>query len=214
MNESQQPSSERDSAGSGQFDDNRNMPHPRSSIVPPWGVYEPYAAILPRKRKWIAGLLSMCIPGTGHFYLGLMQKGLVVMLLIIMDIFAIVHFSINMSSIPLITLLALFLPIIYFYSLFDALQSVEKVNAYRLSLSRAYAHDNSADPSPPVDAGKPDSPSLVGWLLVGCGGLFFVFSAKLDWIGPVMNQAGTVIGGVVLIAVGIVLFLKNSSRPK
>lgn len=211
MDESQQRSPEPGSYGADKRSDGFGTRHSQSPETPPWGTFDPYAAMMPRKRKWVAGVLSFCIPGTGHFYLGLMQKGLMIMLLIIMDIFAIVHFSINMSSIPLITLLALFLPIIYFYSLFDALLSVDKVNAYRFSMA-SYSTGNTD--TRPDDSGKPGSPSYIGWLLVGVGGLFFVFSAKPDWISLLMNKMGTMIGGLVLIGIGIVLFLRNSSKPK
>ncbi|TNJ62311.1 hypothetical protein FE784_31495 [Paenibacillus hemerocallicola] len=211
MDEPQQRNPERGNDGADKRSGSLDAHQAQTPEPPPWGAFDPYAAIMPRKRKWVAGVLSLCIPGTGHFYLGLMQKGLMIMLLIIMDIFAIVHFSINMSSIPLITLLALFLPIIYFYSLFDALQSVDKVNAYRYSIS---AFPNG-DPGPNAGtAAKPGSPTYIGWLLVGCGGLFFVFSAKPDWIGMLLDKMGTMVGGLVLIGIGIVVFLRNSSKPK
>ncbi|RKN71835.1 hypothetical protein [Paenibacillus ginsengarvi] len=176
-----------------------------------WDPYNPYQSMTPRKRKWVAVLLSLFIPGTGHFYLGLMQKGLMIMLLIILDIFAIVHFSINMSSIPLITLLGLFLPIIYFYSLFDALLLTDKVN--RHAFMPPAAADRAGEAHGESSA-RPGSAPLIGWLLVGLGGLFFVFSAKPDWIRLMMNKMGTMIGGLVLIGIGIVLFLRNSSKPK
>ncbi|GAA3410909.1 hypothetical protein ACFFNY_18770 [Paenibacillus hodogayensis] len=177
----------------------------------PWDMYRSPAVPLPRKRKWLVALLSLFIPGTGHFYLGLMQKGLMIMLLIIMDIFAIVHFSINMSSIPLITLLALFLPIIYFYSLFDALLSTDKVNAYAYG-PEAAPYEGNRDIFGAT--AKPGAAPYLGWLLVGAGALFFALSAKPDWVGDLMDQMGTVIGGFALIAIGVVVFLKNSSKPK
>ncbi|MEF3306434.1 hypothetical protein [Paenibacillus sp. GYB003] len=193
-----------------QTDGGDRPPAPPRPDMPDWGYYDRYAATVPRKRKWIAVLLSLCIPGTGHFYLGLMQKGLMIMLLIILDIFAIVHFSINMSSIPLITLLALFLPIIYFYNVFDALLLTDKVNRY--AFAPPASPDRPFDERPGAD--KPGSAPFVGWLLVGTGGLFFVFSAKPDWLGRLMDKMGTMIGGLVLIGIGIVLFLRNSSKPK
>lgn len=172
---------------------------------PSWQPFDPYM-LAPAKRKWIAGLLSCCIPGTGHFYLGLMQKGLLIMLLIIMDIFAIVHFSLNMSSIPLITLLALFLPIIYFYSLFDALQSTERLNAYRFTAAAKPGGPAVLDGQPQPPGSRP----YIGWLLVGAGALFFVVSAKPAWMNAIMDKMGTLIGGLVLIGIGIVLFLRNA----
>lgn len=164
-----------------------------------------------RKRKWVAGLLSLIVPGIGHFYLGFMQKGLVVMLLIIMDICAIVHFSLNMASIPLITLLSLFLPLIYFYTLFDALQSTDKVNAAYAAKETSFGQRSEAV----FGEGSASGGSMyVGWLLVGAGALSFVFGAKPEWIGKMMDKFGTTLGGFVLIGIGILIFLRNMSRPK
>lgn len=211
MDDSQQRRPEEETAENRATDIAEERPGPPMQEMPEWGYYDPYAAMMPRKRKWVAGMLALCIPGTGHFYLGLMQKGLMIMLLIILDIFAIVHFSINMSSIPLITLLALFLPIIYFYNLFDALLMTDKVNRYAFAPPAPYGNPDDQRHGTP---GKPGSTPLIGWLLVGIGGLFFVFSAKPDWLNVMMDQMGTVIGGLILIGIGIVLFLRNSSRPK
>lgn len=207
---------ESDNQQSGQVQngsDSFRRQHDNKPEMPPWGPFDPYDAVMPKKRKWIAGLLSLFIPGTGHFYLGLMQKGLMIMLLIIMDIFAIVHFSLNMASIPLITLLALFLPIIYFYSLFDALLFTDKVNASRFTPQLPLRAEADMRYSNERKSGAGVT-SYFGWLLVAFGGLFFVFSAKPDWINVLMDKMGTMIGGLVLIGIGIVLFLKNVSKPK
>ncbi len=63
-----------------------------------WGqsskpLYDPFVPRRPRKNKWISGILSFLIPGTGQLYLGLMQRGLGIMVLFMLDIFfAIVYF--------------------------------------------------------------------------------------------------------------------------
>ncbi len=81
-----------------------------------------------RKSKWIAGWLSFLIPGTGYFYLGLMVKGITIMLLMALNIVAITFAAIELNNPLLIILLSLLLPIIYFYNLFDAIQSTDAVN--------------------------------------------------------------------------------------
>jgi hypothetical protein len=175
-----------------------------------WQAVGPHIPAAPRKRKWIAGLLSAFVPGTGHFYLGMMQKGLTIMLLIILDIFAIVHFSMNMASIPLITLLALFLPIIYFYSFFDALLSSDKVNARRYA-APFYEESVSGRPTG-GDSWQAGTRPYGGWLLVGAGALLFVFGAKPAWWTAVMDRTGTWIGGLALIAAGLFLYMRNSKK--
>lgn len=97
---------------------------------PPQSIPYPHdvQAQMPLKKKWIAGLLAFFIPGTGHLYLGQMAKGIAIMLMIAFDICAIVFAAMNHFPVLIVVLLSLFLPIIYFYSLFDAIQSTDIVN--------------------------------------------------------------------------------------
>ena len=97
---------------------------------PPYSTPYPHEAPagMPLKKKWIAGLLAFFIPGTGHLYLGQMVKGVAIMLLIAFDICAIVFAGMNHFPVLIVVLLSLFLPIVYFYSLFDAIQSTDMIN--------------------------------------------------------------------------------------
>lgn len=83
----------------------------------------------PRKRKFIAGLLAAVLPGTGHLYLGLLRKGVSVIFLIVLDIVALLYFSsIGMQiNVPLLILLGLLIPVLYFYNVFDALQNADRI---------------------------------------------------------------------------------------
>lgn len=85
-----------------------------------------------RKRKFIAGLLAALIPGTGHLYFGLLRKGITFIFLILLDISALIYFSsIGMQiNVPLLILLALIIPAIYFYNVYDVLQSADKILRY------------------------------------------------------------------------------------
>lgn len=82
-----------------------------------------------RKRKFIAGLLAALIPGTGHLYFGLLRKGITFIFLILLDISALLYFSsIGMQiNVPLLILLALIIPVIYFYNVYDVLQSADRL---------------------------------------------------------------------------------------
>jgi hypothetical protein len=73
-----------------------------------------------RKSTFLTFFLSM-MPGAGHFYLGLMNRGLQLMLVFMGGIVTIVILGIPE--------LAPFLPVVWFYSLFDALQMTEAINA-------------------------------------------------------------------------------------
>jgi hypothetical protein len=111
-----------------------------------------------RKSKWIAGLLSFFIPGTGYFYLGLMVKGIAIMLLIGLDICAIVFAAQQMNvNVLFIVLLSLLLPIMYFYSLFDAIQCTDTVNERRYNPAWPAPHYGITGGPVPRPMGPPPS---------------------------------------------------------
>lgn len=97
----------------------------------PQGQGHPYSPVRRPKRrsKWAAGLLAFFVPGIGHMYLGRMTKGISIMLLLAANITAIVdRATVEPVNVLSIVLLSLLFPIIYFYSLFDAIQSTDDVN--------------------------------------------------------------------------------------
>ncbi|MBW5449388.1 hypothetical protein GE107_25510 [Cohnella sp. CFH 77786] len=125
-----------------------------------------------RKRKWIAGVLAFFFPGTGHFYLGQMVKGAVIMLLLAANICAIVFTAIEIHEVFPIVLLSLFIPILYFYNLFDAIQSTDIVNDRRIHAAwQAYPYGmpgnlppspmarTSGYAGPPTQSPSPEVPS-------------------------------------------------------
>lgn len=165
----------------------------------------------PRKSKVVACLLSFLIPGTGQLYLGQMQRGMMIMLLLILDIFAIVFFATHSStSIPLIVLFSLFVPVIYFYNIFDALQQTDKVNE---QWGGVYS-------DPLSDAGAAFRPtskkwmkgSTIGYLLIIGGVFLFLVSSKPDWLNRIFDMMGSSIGAILLIIGGVVLFFRESTK--
>lgn len=97
---------------------------------PSYSAPYPYEvpAGLPLKKNWIAGMLAFFIPGTGHLYLGQMVKGVAIMILLALNIFAIALAAMEHFPVLIVVLMSLFLPIIYFFNLFDAIQSTDQVN--------------------------------------------------------------------------------------
>ncbi|WP_028550039.1 hypothetical protein [Paenibacillus sp. UNC451MF] len=171
--------------------------------------FDPFRSV-PRKSKFVACLLSFLIPGTGQLYLGLMQRGMMLMLLLIADIFAIVFFATNSSSsIPLIVLFSLFVPVIYFYNIFDALQQTDKVNS---EWSGLYTDPLGQPGVSPRSASKFLKGSTLGYLLIIGGVFLFLVSSKPAWLNRIFELLGSSIGAIVLIVVGIVLFLKESTK--
>lgn len=186
--------------------------------IPPFGQHPPYAGMyadFPRKRKFAAGILAFFIPGTGHFYLGLMQKGLMIMLGLALDIGAVIYTTENNmvtgnSYIPFVVLLSCLIPVLYFYNLFDALQSTDHVNNYR----RAVQLGQIPPPAPGSDAlGRQIKSGTVGIGLMVIGLFLFFISAKPFWMEEVFDLLGSYVGAVLLIGAGILLFI-NESRKK
>ena len=172
--------------------------------------FDPFANS-PRKSKVVACLLSLLIPGTGQLYLGLMQRGMMIMLLLILNIFAIVFFSTNPStSIPLIVLFSLFVPVIYFYNIFDALQQTDKVNGQRNGLysdSLGVVSEGLKHPLKKLSKG-----SSLGYLLVIVGIFLFLVSSKPIWLNQIFDVLGSSIGAIVLIVIGVFMFFKESMK--
>ncbi len=185
-------------------------PHiPEYSPNPSFQHYPPYYPA-PRKRKWVAGVLSFIVPGTGHFYLGLMQRGLFIMMLLILDIFIITSFvSRSDSSVPMVTLFALFIPVIYFYNLFDALQTTDNVNRRNELGEFAAELYDSEDPLQKLIKG-----TNLGVILIAAGVLFFLLSNKPRWFTGLFDLMGSYIGSVILVLAGLAMYVLDSRKNK
>jgi len=194
-------------------------PAPQS---PAWQGYPPqgsYPVGLPkhrRKRKFVAGLLAFFIPGIGHMYLGLMTKGIVMMLLMSLDITAIVYASYG-TNVLSVVLLSLLLVIMYFYNLFDAIQSTDVVNDRNEAYAAGYrppVWDAGAYGNPPQGMGMPspgDQPTRsvqpLGIVLLAGAGIAMILlsgSTLKNWMG---NSVGSMFGAIVLIGAGIGLWI-------
>ncbi|WP_258313545.1 hypothetical protein [Paenibacillus sp. tmac-D7] len=182
-----------------------------------WGqsskpLYDPFVPQRPRKNKWISGILSFLIPGTGQLYLGLMQRGLGIMVLFMLDIFAIVYFSIGVS-IPLIVLFSLLLPVVYFYNIFDALQQTDRVNGWGgpgdLQGQTGFDPLTSAVEKPSTKWGKGNN---FGYLLIMAGVILFLAAGKPAWLDSVFDFLGSTFGALILIGIGLALFFKESMK--
>ncbi|NOU92645.1 hypothetical protein GC093_05295 [Paenibacillus sp. LMG 31456] len=174
------------------------------------GAFDPFGT-RPRKSKVVSGILSFLVPGTGQLYLGLMQRGMTIMLLLILNIFAIVFFATNAStSIPLIVLFSLFVPVIYFYNIFDALQQTDKVNG---QWSGSYTDPlDEAESSVNNSFKKLSKGSGLGYLLVIGGIVLFLVSSKPAWLNRIFDLLGSSIGAIILIVIGVVMFLRESTK--
>jgi len=148
----------------------------------------------PKKSKWAAGLLSALLPGIGHMYAGAMQRGLFFMLLLIGNITGVVLVSIE-GIVPLIVLLAILIPVIYFYTLFDALQTAERVN-------RGTVRYGEGEPGGAPRLGSGTLPWVWAGLLFGV----FWLSSGASWVEPVLEGRGSLIVAAAFIVAGLLVF--------
>ncbi|WP_244444742.1 DUF4097 family beta strand repeat-containing protein [Paenibacillus camerounensis] len=196
-----------------------------SVIQPKPPVIPPRQKKRPRKRKFIAGLLAAVIPGSGHLYFGLLRKGISFLFIILLDIAAMLYFSsLGMQiNVPLLILLALLIPAVYFYNVFDALQSADRI--LRLP--------EESEPELPITAGKTarrrawiSEPGIVfGLMLLFGGTLMFLFRQKPVWLQyTIENYAAAAVAGVLIlgglwlggreIAKGMLVRKSGERRPR
>lgn len=161
-------------------------------------------AIYRPKKKWFAGMLAFFVPGAGHMYLGLLQRGLMFMCLMACNISLLpLLLSQNDVGVGLITVVALGVPIIYVYTIFDTLQSADLVN-YMISQSGRVSESLTEL------AGNYHP----GFMLLGMGGWFFILSVKPVWLTTAFQLFGSYLGGLIFMAVGVGMILFNRGRKR
>lgn len=143
------------------------------------------------KRKLIACLLTAVVPGTGHIYLGSIQKGLSFILTILLMIEALLYFSATgiKINVPLLILLGLMVPVIYFYSVYDVLQATDQVNAKRRARENAF-----------YDWRKSMTFALI---LLGEGTLVSILHSRPLWFRQLIESYGREIAAAGLVLLGL-----------
>lgn len=163
-----------------------------------------------KTHKFIAGLLSAVVPGLGHIYLRLYMRGLTFILLVLLDLSALLYFSsIGIQiNVPLLILLALCIPVIYFYNVYDVLQSADWVMLRR---RRAVTQGNM-DKRLVGERSERDRMMVwergisFGLLLIVGGSLMVLFFRKPRWFQDLIAMYGGYSFATLLIAGGLLLF--------
>ena len=144
-----------------------------------------------KKRKFVTFLLS-AVPGLGHFYLGLMNRGLAVMGAFI--IFGVVIGSMSeLMHVPELLMFLVLLPVIWFYGLFDALSLCQKFKVGEppedrsplLDLSESLASGNKSRFWALIFGAIPGAGHMyLGWQEKGLQimSLFFLSIFVMDWL--------------------------------
>ncbi|MEH6940064.1 hypothetical protein V7056_19800 [Bacillus sp. JJ664] len=144
-----------------------------------------------KKRKMGVYILSF-LPGLGHFYLGLMQRGLQFMLLLFGAIFM-TH---------MVEMFAFFIPIIVFYSYFDALQYHSKYRENEELIDEPVFKQNL------IRVNK----TVIAWIFIGFGGLSLLEnSADYLQLSIDFNILYKIIVSAVFVIIGIRILI---GKPK
>ncbi len=149
------------------------------------------------KSSMLAFLFSL-LPGAGYMYLGLMNRGLQVMVLFFGAIFVA-----GMAGLDLI--LTLVLPVVFFYNIFDTLQ-----------LAGRMRDGVPVEDKPFIDLhGECNKTSLLGYVLVGLGILALLNNFLPHLFGysfySFMRQVFT---PLLIISLGVFILYRNLKRGK
>lgn len=166
-----------------------------------------------RKRKLIACLFAAIFPGLGHLYLKLFLKGALLIYLMLLDASALIYFSSVRTGInvPFLILLGLMIPCIYFYSVYDVLQSTDVINA---RIRRAGAEEDKQETASQDErAGSGLGRGILsGMLLLLGGAILLLLRQKPPWLeGFIQWSAGYVVS-VALLLTGIYLIWRECRR--
>lgn len=153
-----------------------------------------------RKRKFMAGFLAAVCPGLGHIYLGLYRKGIAFIFTLLLDASALLYFSsIGMQiNVPLLILLALVIPVTYFYNVYDVLQSADYI-LHRVRISGQEVRETSPYRNPFTV----ERSSFFGIMLIAGGALMFLFYQKPRWLKIYMEDYGKIMVAALLVAAGL-----------
>src|SRR5690606_2115930 len=152
-----------------------------------------------RKPSPILSFLFALVPGAGHMYMGLTQKGIQLMGLFFGSLFLSQHLFFLREFWPMVVA-----PATWFYSFFDALE-----------ISRRLKENRVVEDRPIIQVDRLlERGSLWGWVLIALGGLTLLerlfsytigFTALRRFLAPVMVP-------MVVIALGVYLLMQQRPR--
>lgn len=141
------------------------------------------------KSKWLAAVLAFLLPGAGHLYVGRYPRGLLLLAGLLLDGIAIFRLS-NADGgrhLLLIVYLIMALPVFYFVSVYDCLQSMDHDRTER-SEARAV---------------KP----VHGLLLAGAGLVMLLLLKPPPFLLPWMNELAEWSTGPLLLLISVISFV-------
>jgi len=144
-----------------------------------------------KSRLW-AFVFSL-VPGVGYLYLGLMNRGLQTMVLFFGAIFV-------ASFIGFGEIMALIVPVVMFYSIFDTQQLVKSINAGDRPEDKQFFDIKQI----------PYTHNWIGWGLIVIGILALIRHVPFFWsFWPTFNR---LLPPVMIIGIGILILYRNTKK--
>lgn len=148
--------------------------------------------VVAEKKSKLWTFLFSLVPGVGYLHLGLMTRGLHTMILFFGSIFV-------ASFIGFEELMALVVPVVVFYSVFDTQQLVKKLN-----------EGIEVEDKPLFDIKKIHfNQSWIGYTLVFVG-VMALLDNVLPFYYPVFDAVRRILPPVLIISVGVMILYRNS----
>ncbi|NIK80496.1 DUF4097 and DUF4098 domain-containing protein YvlB [Paenibacillus castaneae] len=145
-----------------------------------------------KKSRLLTLLFAFLFPGAGHMYAGQHPKGLLLIAAFLLDLIAIIRLADSDGGrhLLLIVYLGIMLPIFYFISVFDSLQSLETEDAGSVVLSLTH-----------------------GILILLAGSIMLLLLKPPDVILPWMNELAELSVGPIVMLASIILLLRQRKGP-
>lgn len=167
-----------------------------------------------RKRKFIACLLAAILPGLGHLYLKMFMKGAGLIYFALLDVSALIYFSSVRGGInvPFLILLGLLIPVVYFYSIYDVLQSTDAINARIKRANTTELEVNSSATKEFQSVSGLQRGILSGIFLIGGGAVVFLLRQKPPWLEGLIYWSAAYAVSALLILSGLLLAWREGRR--
>ncbi|AZK48926.1 hypothetical protein EIM92_08310 [Paenibacillus lentus] len=158
----------------------------------------------------MACMLSALFPGLGHLYLRMFWRGIAIIYFLILDASALIYFSsVRMTiNIPFLFLLGILIPVMYFYSIYDVLQSTDAVNA------RVKGEKDDSRVGIPRSADHVWKGTLSGLGLMAGGGVIFLLSQKPPWLADIIQASAGYVVSMLLILNGVLFMIRECRRRR
>ncbi|PWV95599.1 hypothetical protein DFQ01_12670 [Paenibacillus cellulosilyticus] len=161
-------------------------------------------------RRWAAVFSSCLLPGAGHFIMGRHARGLLLMAIAVLDAAMIVRLAdaAGGKHLLLIVYLGIVLPVLYFYGVFDILQTTGMNHTGDRSVQSRDSGPNDDDSSY-----RQRVRNAIG--IVAAGLLLTSLLVTPDKLRPALDEIGGFGAPILLFAVaGWILVRKRSNGPR